>query len=216
MSKIIGVVMVGVLLIGGWFLWKNTKTAEAPGDNAMETPIPPQISDTVESETQGIVASIKDAMGLGKKMQCTYTSKTEKGESFQSTVIVDGATFKTVSNVGDMTVYGLFDGKDQYTWTSQSKEGYKMSKVCMEELQSLAPSQESEDISRPKIDDLEKQFDVAQNVNCIPATSADFGLPKEVAFTDQCVMMKQSLEMMKQFQGKLPTGVTIPGIPSGN
>lgn len=213
MGKIIGVALVVALLIGGWFFWKGTKMAEAPGEKVMETPTVAQKNDTTQLETKGMVASIKDAMGLGKKMQCTFTTETD-GKAFQSTVMVDGSTFKTMSNMGDVTVYGLFDGADQYTWMSNSKEGYKMSKACMEELKNLAPTEGTVAQAKPK--DLQQEFDSAQNVNCVPATAVDFDLPKEVTFADQCAMMKQSFEMMNQFKDKLPAGVQIPGMPSGN
>ncbi len=216
MGKILGGVIVAVILVGGWWWWSQTKTAEAPGTALVPSPVTSEMNESIPLQADGLVSSIKDAMGFGKKMQCTFSTKTEKGDAFQSTLFVNGTVFKSVTEMGDMTAYGLFDGTDQYTWTTESKEGYKMSKACMEEFRKLTPSQESEPVSKPKIEDFDKQFDMAQNVNCIPALSADFDVPKDITFTDQCAMMKQTVEMMNQMKGQLPAGMQIPGMPSGN
>ncbi|MEP7162711.1 MAG: hypothetical protein ABI747_03010 [Candidatus Moraniibacteriota bacterium] len=212
MGKIIGGVVVVVVLVGLFFWWNGKK--ESTPETAQQGEQTSTPGSVVPKES-GVVASIKDAMGLGKKMQCIYASDAN-GKSFQSTVMVDGQKFKSTSVVGDMTVYALFDGDMQYTWTSKDKNGFKMSKACLDELKTALPTTETKDSTAPKVEDPEKSFDAAKNVSCTPSLGADFSVPTDVVFVDQCAMMKQSLEMMKQYKDKLPAGMTIPGVPSGN
>lgn len=211
MKKIIALVAAVVVLLVLFFWWhgksgSNTQMAEEGNGspNALPTEKP--------GET-GMVASIKDAMGLGTKMQCTYTSEANS-QSFQSSVVVDGEKFMSTSVTDDMTTYGLFDGETQYTWTSKDNKGFKMSKACLNELKGMAhPTTEGSNV--PKTEDLETGLDAAKNVSCTPATGVDFTLPSDIVFTDQCVLMKQSMDMMNKLKDKMPAATTVPTMPSG-
>ncbi|MBO8888972.1 hypothetical protein INN86_14050, partial [Staphylococcus aureus] len=56
----------------------------------------------------GMISSIKDAMGLGKKMKCTYSDPSKTG--VVSTIFIDGQKTKFSSVVNGETVSGIFDG----------------------------------------------------------------------------------------------------------
>lgn len=155
-----------------------------------------------------LIGSIKDAMGLGKKMACSYPST--DGTNASSTVFIDGQKIKFMTAVNGETMYGLFDNDTQYTWTSgEKKQGMKMSKTCLEEIKNLVPQQAQSDNS-PQTQNYQS-FENMQNVNCVEANNTeDFSLPTDITFTDQCEMMRKAMQGMNQFKGKLPDGVKIP------
>lgn len=200
-----------VVLLVGIFFWWQGKKATAPmmeQSQSVATTTEQTPSDTGKS----MVASIKDAMGLGKTMQCTYAGDGDTTTS--STVVVAGQKFKSTTVTKDKTVYALFDGENQYTWMSDSKQGMKMSKACLDKMKdtvkSMTPTEQS---AAPQ--DVSKTFDVAKNVACETAPSVDLTVPTDITFTDQCAMMEKSLQMMQEVKDKLPKGITIPNIPTG-
>lgn len=208
MGKIIAGVVIVVVAVAGFFLWQNGKSNPTPMKESTQS------SEAAEQQAdKGVVASIKDAMGLGKSMQCTYSVDTG-GKSVQSTVMVNGDRYQSTTVMGDVTTYALFDGETQYVWTSAGKTGTKMDKACLEEMKNAVKDlPQASAATVPKVEDVEAAFDAAKNVSCTPAVGVELSVPKDVTFTDQCAMMKQSMEMMKQIQGQMPQGMTIPGMP---
>lgn len=209
MGKIIAGGVVVLVAVVGLFLWQQNKGSETSTGDTLT-----QMTEAVEEKSEGVVASIKDAMSLGKKMQCTYAMGMGD-QSVQSTVIVDGERYQSTTVMANMTTYALFDGETQYTWTSGSKTGTKMTKACMEEMTAAVKDMpaSNQEVSLPKPDDMKAAFDMAKNVSCTPASGEPLVLPADVTFTDQCEMMKQSMDMMKKMQDKMPQGMTVPGMP---
>lgn len=207
MGKIVGLVVVAVLLVGGFLYW-NGRSGNQSAMEKDSAPLP------AAPEEKGVVSSIKEAMGLGQKMQCTYTMN-EGGKSFESKVMVDGQKYASTTTIDNMTVYGVFDGENQYSWTSATKTGMKMSKTCLEKLQeSVKDMPKPADTPAAAPQDMERAFEMAKNVKCEPATGADFTIPKDVVFTDQCAMMEQATKMMQEMKDKMPAGTTVPGMPA--
>ena len=95
-----------MVIIVGFFLWKQKSE---PGEVAA-VPVN-MMAETVPEK--GMVSSIKEAMDLGKKMQCTYVINQDGG-------LVESK--------------GSIDGENQYSWTSAAKTGMKMSKACLEKM----------------------------------------------------------------------------------
>jgi hypothetical protein len=214
MKKIFLVVLVlFVLGAGGFYLsGKQGMPQVSEKENSVATPLD-TVTPKVE-EKKSVINSIKDAMGLGQKMNCTYTDVDSKGMTTSSTITVDGQKYKFTSDVNGEKMYGLFDGTTQYTWTTGVKgQGWKMDKTCMEELGKLAPKRvEDKSAKAPEApQDIEKSFANAQNVACVPASNEDFSVPTDVVFVDQCEMMKNSLKALEGMKGKLPAGMNIPG-----
>lgn len=212
MGKIIGGVFVLVLLFGGFLYWKSRPTA------VVNAPVVDQsVKEMMPAEKKGVVSSIKEAMGLGQKMQCTYAIGDDK--SMQAAVLVDGEKFKSTTTMKDMTVYGLFDGETQYTWTDKEKQGSKMSKACLDKMAARfqamsADASKKDSAATPSIQDLREGFDGLKDVQCQAASAVDFSLPEDISFVDQCAMIEQSMKMMNEMQDKLPAGMTIPNMPA--
>ncbi|MDD5084104.1 MAG: hypothetical protein PHT88_04245 [Candidatus Moranbacteria bacterium] len=199
-------VVIAIIIAAGWYFWNKSSAPKAAPDTSEATPEMAPLP-SIEEKT-GVISSIKDAIGLGKKLACTYTST--GNSAISSTVFIDGQKTKTIAAVNGETMYGIFDGKTQYTWTTgANKQGFKMDKSCMEELKTLAP-QAAAPTPAP-IQDYDS-FDAAQNVSCTAAEEEDFSIPSDITFVDQCEMIKSSMETLDQMKQKLPDGVKIPGV----
>jgi hypothetical protein len=219
MGKIIGLVVVAVLLIGGFLYWNSQ---QKPGAN--EIPLGSQMdpnngiitkNPAPTSEEKGMVSSLKEAMGLGQKMQCTYVMN-EGDNQVVSTIFIDGSKTKLTTVMGDVTMYSLMDGEDQYSWTSASKTGMKLSKACLEKLRTSVKDlpKPTGTQAAPEPQDMQAVFDMARNVQCEPSAEVDLTVPKGITFTDQCAMLEQSTKLMQEMKDKLPAGVTLPAGPA--
>lgn len=206
--------LVIIILLALWFFWFRLRSTSpsteqgGSGETSSQTALPPT------EEKNGVISSIQDAMGLGKKMKCVYSATDGNGAS---TIFVDGQKFKFTSEVNGLKMYGLFDGATQYTWTSKDKQGWKMDKTCLDELSASVPKVTQENSGTGSSDqptsqsDLRDSFASAQNVQCSPATGEDFSVPADIIFADQCQMIKDSKKAMEQVKDKLPSGFKIPG-----
>jgi hypothetical protein len=114
-----------------------------------------------------------------------------QGENFRSTTLVNGETTYAVSN-----------NEAMFVWTEGKKEGWKMTKACLAELEQSLPQGSAQS---PAPQNPEKSFETAQDVSCRDIGSADFSVPSDVTFADQCAMMQQGMEMMKNMQQSIPS-----------
>lgn len=188
--------MLGV----GFYLYNQQNTE---GENSAMEALDSAKELKENMENKGLVSSIKDAMSAGVAMSCTY-SVTEGENTYESKVVVQGEKFKADSQVANVTTHALFDGTDQYVWTEGSKTGFKMSKSCLDEFSKMAPESQEKN---PTLKDAKETFDAAQNVSCSPAAGANFSVPTDVTFTDQCAQMKDSMKMMEQYKSQMPSGM---------
>ena len=186
--------------------------AKKPVENQSQTK---NEENTVKEESGGIISSIKDAMGLGKKMQCTYKYK-DNEQSFTSTVYVDGKKYKGESEVMGKKQLMVFDGEIMYTWSEGEKKGTKWTKSCMDDLNKENQDSGKPNLSQDEIKDVEDAFKDAMDVKCAPVASIDFSVPSDVSFSDMCQELKalqekfQGMEKNLPSQGSLPKGTEIP------
>ncbi|MCW1887991.1 MAG: hypothetical protein KIH67_000335 [Candidatus Moranbacteria bacterium] len=205
-----GLSLLGLLIVigvGAYFYTNQTDKEVAQGGAMEALDAAKDIKTAVEEK--GMVSSIKDAMGLGTAMKCTYTTDAT-GKSPQSEVLVEGEKFQATTTINGIKSYVLSDGTDQYMWTDGSKQGMKMSKVCMDDFKKAFPTPETQDSKQPKVEDAKAALDMAKNVQCTPAESANLSVPKDITFTDQCAMMKDSMKALEKMKDKMPAGITIP------
>jgi len=208
-KKVIGIVVavVVILIAAIWFVLSKkssvSPSAQAPAQSEQA------VAEQPASPASNIISSIKDAMGLGKQMKCTYTSN--KGSaSFEATTYVEGTKYKSVLAVGGKNMNSLFDGTNVYMWEDGKTTGTKIAMSCMADLKSSLPKEQQDSVNAP-VKDPADNFNSATDTKCVPSSEADMSVPASVTFTDQCDMMKKSIEMMKNI--KLPANV--PGVPSG-
>jgi hypothetical protein len=174
---------------------------------AAETSPQKEVPVEVKTESGSVISSIKDAMGLGKKMKCTYAVGTGDAK-FESTAYIEGSKYKSSSIIAGKTAYAYFDGEVMYSWMDGAKTGTKMTLACVNELKnSLPPGKEGDGSQGVKAP--EDQFKDAVNTSCVPAVEAvELTLPSEVTFTDQCEVLRKTLDSMKNV--KLPANVKLP------
>lgn len=212
MGKIIGLVVVAVLLVGGFLYWNGRKGMEMKQEGVLQTlPLVAEKMETPSKEEGGMISSIKDAMGLGRQMQCTYTMS-QDGQQIESSVFIEGSKVKSTTSMGKMTAYSLMDGENQYMWTSDAKVGMQMSKACIEKMKDRVKDMPKSEktTAQPEPKDMQAAFEMAKNVKCEASTGADFSMPAGVTFTDQCALLEQSTKMMQEMKDKLPAGMNLP------
>ena len=190
----------GVLMLAGC----GNKVAQKVTDNSADNSGGQKIEE--KSPVSSVISSIADAMASGKTMQCTYTMADKNGGEITSTMFVDGKKYAGTTTVAGNVHHMVFDGDATYSWGEKQKTGMKMTKACSEELVTNAPKSQPDNASTTA--DAQKTFDNATNVKCEPSSGADFSIPTEVTFADQC-------EMLKNLQKNLPSGVNIPNMPAG-
>jgi hypothetical protein len=166
------------------------------------------------SQKSGVITSIKDAMNLGKKMKCTYSMQIS-GKDFQTEAYVDGKNHKTITIIDGAKNYSVFDGDMVYTWSDKDKMGTKMSMKCMDDLKAQTETNpQTSPSAAENIKANADDFKDAANVSCEPVSSIDLTVPNDVKFTDNCEMLKQSLEMMNKYKNQVPTQAP-PQMPTG-
>jgi hypothetical protein len=189
---------VGVLLLAGC----GNKNADKPTESA-QSQQPGMENNQIQNQgAGGIVSSIKDAMGLGKEMKCTYKMKIGN-EEMETVTYVNGKKYMGTTMVAGNLTHMLFNEDAMYTWTEGQPQGMKMTTACSEELAKNTPQTGDQNLPAPADPTGEKTFDNAMDVNCEPASGVDFSVPTGVTFTDQCEMMKNVLK-------NIPGGANIP------
>lgn len=154
-----------------------------------------------EKEKSGIANSIKDAMGLGQKMKCTYRY-TFGGQTEESVAYVEGKKYKSSYDMNGQKSNNFFDGETSYTWNEGAKTGTKISLACLEEIGEKYKNEEQNQ-NQNQFKAGEDAFENAVDTKCEPTTE-NISLPDGVTFTDQCDEMKTQMqaldEMTKKFK----------------
>ena len=94
-------------------------TDDAATDGVTET------TETAEEATEegsegSIFGSLKEVLGAGASMRCTWSSPDGSGE-----VKAKGKKFHTEAQVSGMTAHGISDGVYMYSWGSSQPQGVK-------------------------------------------------------------------------------------------
>lgn len=160
-------------------------------------------SATTQKESVGssVISSIKDAMNLGKNMECIYTTKIGDKE-IKAVMQTNGKNFKSSSELEGRKMYTIMKDDVVYTWGEGIPMASKLAMSCIEEITKDMPKNGDQQ-SAPSVQDPKALFDNATNVVCNPIASIDLSIPSDIQFQDMC-------EMMKGFANiKIPAG-TVP------
>ncbi|MFA6973762.1 MAG: hypothetical protein WC238_03445 [Parcubacteria group bacterium] len=193
---VIGAVVVVVIILAAVFLSKRSSapTVTEKGKDA---------SIAKESKTDAIVGSLKDAIGLGKKMTCL-----SKDASGDTTAYIEGKKYKAVTVTPEGDMISLFTGEDFYSWNEKTKQGFKMTKACTDELSKNLPKADPNATTEDNFVTTEDIIaEETYNNDCKETTMAvDFSIPKDVSFMDQC-------ELLKNLQNNIPANLKDLQIP---
>lgn len=198
--------LLGVVIVGVAFVLSGCGKPDDANQGAVQNQNQAQQN---ESSKGSVITSIKEAIGLGKKMECVYTTKID-GKEIKSVMQTDGKNFKSSSEIDGRKMYSVMKDEVSYTWGEGIPMASKLSMSCIKDL----PKQEGQESSSP-VEDMhnpEKAFDGATNVVCNPIASVDINIPSDVQFQDMCEMMKGMMNMTKNM--KIPGGANMPNIPT--
>ena len=151
------------------------------------------ISSKVE-EGKSLVGGLKDAMKNGVTMKCT-------GDDEDGTWVTytNGKNFRTEVTTEGKQQRIIMKDNVSYVWEKDAKTGIKMDKKCMEDFQkSLGIDIETfeDDNFGFTSEDLEAE-EAEGKAKCSPSTDADFSVPSDINFTDQCEMLKKQMGQAK-------------------
>lgn len=192
---ILGLIFALTLTLTGCFKEKEEKSEAKP------TP-------TSEEGEESFFGSLKDLMGLGKAMKCTYSSENEMGKTSGVTYISGQkarSDSKFTDSAGQTTgSYMINDGEWVYIWTSDQKEGMKMKVQEMEREQKPTelPEQEGEQ-AQISYQDAQKEMQQEVDYKCTSwqADNSVFTPPTNVAFKnwgEEMKKMEEEIEKMKE------------------
>lgn len=208
--KVIAVVL-GVFLFSGC-------GNKAPNNQSQNVQNIQTKNDSEKTSGEEMIDSIKKAMASGKEMKCVYTIKDPGGETMQTTTYVSGEKYRTEMAVAGKTQYMVFDGEAMYSWMDGQNQGTKMTMDCAQDMAKNSP-ESPEDIDPTG----EKMFNDAVDVKCNPTSGANFSIPTEINFIDQCEYMNKMNESLKNMNmpeegGMVPAGnlpENMPSLPQG-
>jgi hypothetical protein len=175
--------------------------------------IPDQNSGSSQNSSSAVssaITSIKDALKLGGKTECVYTTKIN-GEEIKAIMQTDGKNFKSTSEINGRKMYSIMKDDVSYTWGEGIPVASKLSMSCIKDLpkpEGQEANSQIEDMQNP-----EKVFDGATNVVCNPVASVDISVPENVQFQDMCEMMKGMINMTKNIPN-IPNMPNIPNLPA--
>ena len=151
----------------------------------------------IADEKQSMVGGLKEAMKRGVTMKCVTDSA--DGHWVIYTNGKNSRTEGTTADGHEMVI--LAKDKVVYTWDKKTKKGQKVDKDCMDDFQknmgmdtSEMMKDDFEEFTPEKMEIKEKDG----SLKCVPSTKADFSVPSDVEFTDQCEMLKKQMSGLKE------------------
>lgn len=152
-----------------------------------KSPAVKETVETKESSQDSLIGSLKDAIGLGKKMECV-----SKEDGMETRSYIDGTKYKAVSETKEGKMVMVFDGKDFHMWNEKTKEGFVMTKSCIDGLnKGVSKMEGAEDVSGDGNFRSTEEIIAEESLdNCKETGPIDFTVPTDVKFVDQCELMK--------------------------
>lgn len=204
MNKMALVIGAAVLLVGGvsgaFFMMKRDVPPQA-----METP-----SQVMEQSREQETEQVRDGVGewirglsAGKRMECEYRMMGGDGTETSVKMYAERDRYRTEVGTPQGKYISISDGKAVYSFLEGSKEGMKMELDCMKDMAASLPKVEGMP-ERESFTSPEEAIGNTPDISCREAGSVDVSVPSDIRFTDQCAMLKQQTELMKQYQGQIP------------
>ena len=195
MNKIVIVTGMFILLVGAavaaFFLMREDaapRTQEQ--EQAME-----QGGDGVEAWIAGLAS--------GKRMECEYRMMGENGAETSVKMYAERDRYRTEVMTPQGKYISISDGNTVYSFLEGSKEGMKMDMDCMKDMAADLPKVEGMPV-REQYAVPEEAIGNTPGISCRETDSVDVSVPSDIIFTDQCAMLRQQTEMMKQYQEQMP------------
>lgn len=195
MNKIVIAAGVLLLLVG----------AAAAAFFLMREDAPPRAQEqgsAMEQEGDG-VGTWMAGLASGKRMECEYRMTGGDGQETSVKMYAEKDRYRTEMMTPRGKYVSISDGKTVYSFFEGSKEGMKMDMECMKDMAADLPKvegmPEQESFVSP-----EEAIGNIPDISCRETGSIDVSVPSDMRFTDQCALLKQQTEMMKQYQEQMP------------
>lgn len=164
-----------------------------------------------QTNGESFSGSLKQLLGMGKKVVCSFEYKDPEGKSLTSgTVYIDGVRNRSEIKIkaeGDegneelnMNVISISDGKTGYMWNDGQKTGTKFDIAEMEKTGEEAREQNQNQ------QDIQKNFEEKYDYKCKDwrVDESKFNVPTDVEFVDMMEQVKQMKEGLADVCNQLP------------
>jgi hypothetical protein len=144
-------------------------------------------------------------LGKGKSIECTLPT----GEMTMK-MYAEGKKYRTETEIAGKKHFSVSDGKTMWTWAEGEKQGMKMEFSCMDDIRTTIPEEGGpapEYAASPE----EVLGEQRSGMVCVEGGSVDTSVPDDIAFADQCALIRTQLQAMEQMKNQLPQG--MPEIP---
>jgi len=146
---------------------------------------------------KGLAGGLKDAIKKGITMKCV--SDTADGHWVTYIKGKNTRTDGTTADGHEMAI--LVKGKVIYTWDKKTKKGQKVDQGCMDEFnKSMGNAISDAEEARPYEEFNPENMEIEEKggkLKCAPSTNADFSVPSDVHFDDQCAMLQKTMSGLK-------------------
>jgi len=166
------------------------------------------VTSTIEEGKQmvdnggGFVGGLKDAMKNGVAMKCINTDIDGEWVTY-----TNGKKFRSEGIEAGKTQVVLVTDGVSYMWEKGAKTGQKIDMNCIKNFQKdmgIPDYEEADDMDFDYTPEELEAEEASGKLNCSPATDANFSVPTDVEFTDQCQVMKKQMEGLKTQLQSMP------------
>lgn len=150
-----------------------------------------------QNQQENLSGTIKDLIGLGRSVKCTWESPQGQGKGVVYASANKAKTEMEIDVDGQkMMINSLIDGDWMYQWGNSMMGNTKMN---IKELEKMAPQQDQE---QPQA---AQNYNQELNYTCTPwgIDASVFNLPSDIEFTDTTQQMTNMMENAEQMQQDL-------------
>ena len=168
-------------------------------------PIPARSADSVAG---GPARSADSVAGGPARSADSVAGGAGAGSGGTATNIAEGDRYRSEVETTEGTFISVFDGETSYSWVAGETEGMKMSHDCMTEFSGNMPEvEEGETAMNETFETPEEALNMIPDISCRETSSANFSIPGDVEFVDQCEVLQAQMQMMEQYQDQIPADV---------
>jgi hypothetical protein len=203
MKKIIvfkGIMLGGAIVATMGLAGCGSETADKLNNAKNNTVSKVKQGKKIAKEGKGLAGNLKDAMKRGVTMKCVADSADGHWVTY-----TNGKYSRTEGTTTDGHEMAIVINKEAtYSWDKKTKKGQKMDKKCMEEFQknfggsAMAENAKGEEMFDNFTPESLEAEEEDGKLKCSPSTKADFSVPSDIQFTDQCQLMTKQMDKLKQ------------------